>query len=195
MTAERKILTLQRNSTPEHQERTGETAVPLPRKKIRVEAKPNPHKKKKATETGVETTLQLKTAKNETAVLHVKEPTPIKPPSPKRTQPYDEAVSIMQVYWPGLFEGKQPRLLKINIREDLYNDIEQRELPLSRKVLRHCLKSITRSADYLSQIQKDTPRYNLKGIVNGHVNELEYPFAIEKLTTATTSSIPLSHNT
>ncbi|MGE4781411.1 ProQ/FINO family protein [Yersinia enterocolitica] len=195
MTGERKILTLKRKSPPEHQEKISETPVPLSRKKIKIEAKPNPRKKKMATEPVVETTLQPKTAKNETPVLRVREPKPIKPPRPKRTLSYDEALSIMQPYWPGLFDGQQPRLMKINIREDLYHDIEQRELPLSRKVLRRCLKSITRSADYLSQIQKDTPRYNLNGIVDGHVNELEYQFAIEKLKTATTSNNPLSQNT
>ena len=181
MTGERKILTLKRKSPPEHQEKVSETPVPLSRKKIRIEAKPNPRKKKMATEPVVETTLQLKTAKNETPAIRVKEPKPIKPPRPKRTLPYDEAVSIMQVYWPGLFEGNQPRLLKINIREDLYHDIEQRELPLSHKVLRRCLKSITRSPDYLSQIHTDAPRYNLDGVVEGHVNEQEYQFAVESL--------------
>jgi hypothetical protein len=47
------------------------------------------------------------------------------------SRPYDEAVGLMQGYWPSLFEGKQPGLLKINIREDLYLDIKQRELLLS----------------------------------------------------------------
>ncbi|HEN3636756.1 TPA: hypothetical protein U5E40_001351 [Yersinia enterocolitica] len=182
MTGERKILTLKRKSAPEHQEKTSEIPVPLSRKKIRIEAKPNPRKKKKATETVVKTTLQLKTAKNETPVLRVKEPTPIKPPRPKRTLPYDEAVGIMQGYWPGLFEGKQPRLLKINIREDLYHDIEQRELPLSHKVLRRCLKSITRSPNYLLQTITDAPRYNIDSVVNGYVTELEYQYALKRLT-------------
>ena len=69
--------------------------------------------------------------------------------------------------------------MKINIREDLYNDIEKRELPLSHKALRRYLTSITRSPDYLSQIQTDTPRYNLDGFVEGYVNEQEYQFAVE----------------
>lgn len=151
ITGERKILTLKRKSAPEHKEKTSETSVPLSRKK------------KKAAESVVETTLQLKNAKNESPVLRVKVPTPIKPPRPKRTLSYDEAISIMQGYWPALFNSQQLRLMKINIREDLYHDIEQRKLPLSRKVLRRCLKSITRSADYLSQIQTDAPLYTLRG--------------------------------
>lgn len=195
MTGERKILTLKRKSLHENQEKASETPVLWQRKKIVIEAVPNPRKKKNLTEPVIKTVVHPDAPQYEMPELRVREPKPIKPPRPKRTLSYDEALSIMQRYWPSLFDGQQPRLMKINIREDLYNDIEQRELPLSRKVLRHCLKSITRSADYLSQIQKDTPRYNLKGIVNGHVNELEYQFAIEKLNTATTSSIPLSHNT
>ncbi|WP_267248964.1 ProQ/FINO family protein [Yersinia sp. Marseille-Q5920] len=181
MTGERKILTLKRKSPPEHQEKISETPVPLSRKKIKIEAKPNPRKKKMATEPVVETTLQLKTAKNETPVLRVREPKPIKPPRPKRTLSYDEALSIMQPYWPGLFDGQQPRLMKINIRENFYRDIEQRALPLSHKVLRRCLKSITRSADYLLQIQTDAPRYNLDCAVHGYVTELEYQYALNRL--------------
>ncbi|WP_145496722.1 ProQ/FINO family protein [Yersinia bercovieri] len=173
MTGERKILTLKRKSLPENQEKASETPVRWSRKKIVIEAVPNPRKKKNLTEPVIETVVHPDAPQYEIPELRVREPKPIKPPRPKRTVPYDEAVFIMQRYWPGLFDGQQPRLMKINIREDFYHDIEQRELPLSRKVLRRCLKSITRSADYLSQIKKDTPRYNLKGIVDGHVNEQE----------------------
>ncbi|PSH19724.1 hypothetical protein B7R74_12610 [Yersinia pseudotuberculosis] len=182
MTGERKILTLKRKSPPEHQEKTSETPVPLSRKKIRIEAKPNPRKKKKAAEPVVETTLQLKNAKNEPPVLRVKEPTPIKPPRPKCTLSYDEAVSIMQGYWPGLFEGEQPRLMKINIREDFYHDIERRALPLSHKILRRSLRAITRSPNYLSQVLMNAPRYDLDGVAHGHVTGQEYQYALERLT-------------
>lgn len=181
MTGERKILTLKRKSAPEHQEKTSETSVPLSRKKIMIEAKPHPRKKKKAAESVVETTLQLKNAKNESPVLRVKEPTPIKPPRPKRTLSYDEAISIMQGYWPALFNSQQPRLMKINIREDFYQNIERRALPLSHKVLRRCLRAITRSPNYLSQLLMDAPRYDLDGVAHGQVTGQEYQYALERL--------------
>ncbi|EKN3637907.1 ProQ/FINO family protein [Yersinia enterocolitica] len=187
MSGERKILTLKRQSPPEHQDKTREIPVRSTRKKMMVEATPHRRKKKKTTAPETETAVQLPVPPKPLPELRVREPKRVRPPKPPRTLPYHEAVSLMQGYWPDIFDGQQPRLFKIHIREDLYHDIEQRELPLSRKVLRRCLKSITRSADYLSQIQKDAPRYNLKGIVDGHVNEQEYQFAIEKLNIATTS--------
>ncbi|MFW5392923.1 ProQ/FINO family protein [Yersinia sp. 2544 StPb PI] len=181
MTGERKILTLKRKSLPENQEKASETPVRWSRKKIVIEAVPNPRKKKNLTEPVIETVVHPDAPQYEIPELRVREPKPIKPPRPKRTVPYDEAVCIMQRYWPGLFDGQQPRLMKINIREDFYRDIEQRALPLSHKVLRRCLKSITRSADYLSQIQTDAPRYNLDCAVHGYVTELEYQYALNRL--------------
>ncbi|CQJ05417.1 ProQ/FINO family protein [Yersinia frederiksenii] len=181
MTGERKILTLKRKSLPEHQDKNSETPGRVSRKKIIVEAAPNLRKKNKPTEPRVEKGVQPNVPYVEISALRVREPKPIKPPRQKRTLSYDEAVSIMQGYWPGLFEGQQPRLLKIDIREDLYRDIEQRGLALSHKVLRRCLISITRSSAYLSQIHIDAPRYNLAGIVEGHVNEQECQFALESL--------------
>ncbi|HHH1368331.1 TPA: ProQ/FINO family protein [Yersinia enterocolitica] len=98
----------------------------------------------------IENVAQSKTPKIETPELRVREPNLVKPPKPKRRLPYDDAVSFIQRYWPALFDGQQPRLLKINIRDDFFHDIEHRALPLSHKVLRRCLKSIMRSLDYLS---------------------------------------------
>ncbi|WP_432341944.1 ProQ/FINO family protein [Yersinia enterocolitica] len=187
MTGERKILTLKRQSPPEGQDKTREISVRSTRKKMMVEATLHRRKKKKNTAPEPETAVQPPVPQNTQPELRGREPKRVRPPKPPRTLAYHEAASLMQGYWPDIFDGQQPRLFKLHIREDLYQDIEQRELPLSRKVLRRCLKSITRSADYLSQIQTDAPRYNLKGIVEGHVNEQEYQFAIEKLKTVATS--------
>lgn len=181
MTSDRKVLTLKRKSSPADKDKPHETPVRLSRKKIIVEAAPNPRKKKKPVSPVVETKVQLKTPKNETPVLRVREPKPIKPPRLKRTLPYDEAVGIMQGYWPGLYDGQQPRLLKINIRYDFIHDIEERGLPLSHKILRRCLKSITRSTEYLSRVLTNAPRYGLNGEVQGYVTEPEYQLALECL--------------
>jgi ProQ/FINO family len=90
---------------------------------------------------------------------------------------YDEAVNIMQSCWPWLFDDQQPRLMKINIREDFYHDIEHRALPLSHKVLHRCLKPITRSPGYLSQILTNSPpRYDPE-----LCDRLEYRYALERL--------------
>jgi ProQ/FINO family len=181
MTGERKVLTLKRRSPPENQAKTGETVLILSRNKIKVEAAPGLRKKKNPVAAVVETVAQSRTPKNETPELRVRKPEPVKPPKPPRMLPYDEAVNILQSYWPGLFDDQQPRLMKINIREDFYHDIERRALPLSHKVLRRCLKSITRSPGYLSQILTDAPRYDPEGVTHGYVTGLEYQYALEHL--------------
>ncbi|HHH1368324.1 TPA: ProQ/FINO family protein [Yersinia enterocolitica] len=181
MTGERKILTLKRKTPPENQEITHEKPVRLSRKKIVVEAVPGQRKKKKKVTLVIENVAQSRTPKIETPELRIREPKPIKPPKSKRRLPYDDAVTLMQRYWPALFDGQKPRLLKINIRDDFFHDIEHRGLPLSHKVLRRCLKSITQSPDYLSQILTDAPRYNIEGVVHGQVTTQEYQQALECL--------------
>ncbi|MFV8808893.1 ProQ/FINO family protein [Yersinia enterocolitica] len=90
-------------------------------------------------------------------------------------------MSIMQGDWPALFNSQQPRLMTINIREDFYHDTERRALPLSHKVLCRCLRAITRSPNYLSQILMDAPRYDLDGVAHGQVTGQEYQYALECL--------------
>ncbi|CRY69645.1 ProQ/FINO family protein [Yersinia pekkanenii] len=181
MTGERKILTLKRKSPPDAQVNTGETPLILSRNKIRVEAIPVVRKHKKPVVAVVEKTAPPRTPKNETPERVVNEPKSVSPPKPPRMLPYDEAVGIMEGYWPGLFDGQQPRLMKVNIREDFYHDIERRALPLSYKVLRRCLRAITRSPNYLSQVLTDAPRYDLDGVAHGHVTGQEYQYTLERL--------------
>lgn len=181
MSGERKILTLKRKSPSDAQVNTGETPLILSRNKIRVEAVPVVRKNTKPEIAAVEKTAQPRTPKNETPVRIVNEPKPVSSPKPPRMLPYDDAVGIMQRYWPGLFDGQQPRLMKVNIREDFYQDIERRALLLSYKVLRRCLRAITRSPNYLSQLLTDAPRYDFDGVAHGHVTGQEYQYALERL--------------
>lgn len=96
------------------------------------------------------------------------------PPSPKKPQrpgrsprlmrPAD-AVQTLRTHWPGLFTGGQLRPLAIGVREQLFADAEQRALPLSRKAIRRCLKTLTRTETYLSSLTAGVACYNADGSV------------------------------
>ncbi|ASV34560.1 hypothetical protein CJJ18_11265 (plasmid) [Candidatus Williamhamiltonella defendens] len=47
--------------------------------------------------------------------------------------------------------GHGLKLMKIDLLEDLYEDINTQELPLSKKGIRRCIRAIARSRDYLEQ--------------------------------------------
>lgn len=96
------------------------------------------------------------------------------PQSPKKTQrpgrsprlmhPTD-AVQLLSTHWPGLFAGDRLRPLAIGVREQLFADAAQRALPLSRKVIRRCLKTLTRTETYLTSLKAGAPCYNADGSV------------------------------
>lgn len=50
------------------------------------------------------------------------------------------------------------------MREQLFADIVNRDLPLSHKQVIKCLKSLTRSAGYLSRMKVGASRYDLQGM-------------------------------
>ncbi|WP_223811743.1 MULTISPECIES: ProQ/FINO family protein [unclassified Pantoea] len=88
--------------------------------------------------------------------------------SPRLMRPAD-AVQTLSTYWPGLFAGGQLRPLAIGVREQLFADVMQRALPLSRKVIRRCLKTLTRTETYLSSLTAGVACYNADGSVDSLV--------------------------
>ncbi|KAA5937524.1 hypothetical protein F3I27_20435 [Pantoea sp. Bo_2] len=80
-----------------------------------------------------------------------------------------DAVQTLSTYWPGLFAGGQLRPLAIGVREQLFADVMQRALPLSRKVIRRCLKTLTRTETYLSSLTAGVACYNADGSVDSLV--------------------------
>lgn len=66
------------------------------------------------------------------------------------------------------------RLMKTGIREEMEADIVARQLPVSVKQLRRCLRSLTRSEGYLNATMPGSIRYGLDGQPAGTVTEEEY---------------------
>lgn len=77
-----------------------------------------------------------------------------------------EAVRTLSTHWPVLFAGGQLRPLAIGVREQLFADAVLRALPLSHKVLRRCLKTLTRTETYLSSMTAGVACYNADGSVD-----------------------------
>lgn len=64
--------------------------------------------------------------------------------------------------------------MKTGIREEMLADIVARQLPVSMKQLRRCLRSLTRSEGYLNATLTGSVRYGLNGQPAGVVTEEEY---------------------
>ena len=64
--------------------------------------------------------------------------------------------------------------MKIGIGEEMEADILARQLPVSVRQLRRCLRSLTRSEAYLNATTPGGKRYDLDGKPAGVVAEEEY---------------------
>jgi hypothetical protein len=93
----------------------------------------------------------------------------------------EQAIMTLKAFWPQLFDGDSPRLLATGMREQLFADIAGRDLPLSHKQVIKCLKSLTRSAGYLSRMREGASRYDLQGNVVATVTADEAHYASERM--------------
>ncbi|MCS3434248.1 fertility inhibition protein FinO [Klebsiella sp. BIGb0407] len=108
----------------------------------------------------------------------------VKPPPPPRYLKLispELAIRTLRAFWPQLFEGDRPHLLALGTRDDLFADIERQAFPLSHKQVIKCLKSLTRSECYLSQMQAGASRYDLNGNVVATVTQEEERYAKERI--------------
>lgn len=112
------------------------------------------------------------------AVKTTKAPPPVRY---LRLLPPDQAIMTLKAFWPQLFDGNSPHLLATGMREQLFADIARRDLPLSHKQVIKCLKSLTRSAGYLSRMREGVSRYDLQGNVVATVTADEARYASERM--------------
>lgn len=89
--------------------------------------------------------------------------------SPRLMRPV-EAVNTLSMYWPGLFSGGRLRPLAVGVREQLFADAANRALPLSHKVIRRCLKTLTRTETYLTSLAAGAVCYNADGSVESIIS-------------------------
>jgi hypothetical protein len=110
-------------------------------------------------------------------VKAVKTPPPVRY---LRLLPPEQAIMTLKAFWPQLFDGNSPRLLATGMREQLFADIVNRDLPLSHKQVIKCLKSLTRSAGYLSRMKVGASRYD-QGNAVATVTAEEAQYASERM--------------
>ncbi|EHE7049931.1 fertility inhibition protein FinO [Salmonella enterica subsp. enterica serovar Adelaide] len=196
--SERPVLTLKRRPAAETaaSEASGNTAPVMRRRRTVVVVAPDPRKQKKQAKKDAEKAAEaarkaaakeerrrqwlLKNARTPKLVK-----APVRPPRPVRLIPVADALRVLAECWPQLFNPELPlRLMKTGIREEMVADIVARQLPVSMKQLRRCLRSLTRSEGYLNATLTGSVRYGLDGKPAGVVTEEEYRLSrlrLEKL--------------
>lgn len=182
MTEEKRpVLSLKRKPAPDNTPAPGSDATPgvVRRKKVVVVSAPPAWKVKK------EKLEKAKKAAEAAARKAAREPVKaVKTPPPVRYLqliPPEQAVMTLKAFWPQLFDGNAPRLLATGMREQLFVDIASSDLPLSHKQVIQCLKSLTRSAGYLSRMREGASRYDLQGNVVAIVTAEEARYAGERM--------------
>lgn len=119
--------------------------------------------------------------------MRVQEPAPA-PAQKKKNKPkvlrlldHDEALSTLCAYWPALFSKDEVKLLALHIFGDLHQAQIDRNLPLSGKQLRRCIKTYVLSPAYLHATQAGATRYGIEGRPAGQVTEKEQAWAEKQL--------------
>lgn len=187
----RPVLTLKRKTPAASASETDSASQPVMsrRKKVVTVAEPPAWKVKKEKLEQVKREAEAKAAAEKAARRQSsRRQKAIKPPPPPPPPPRylklispELAIRTLRAFWPQLFEGDRPHLLAVGTRDDLYEDIERQGLPLSHKQVIKCLKSLTRSECYLSQMQAGASRYDLNGNVVATVTLEEENYAKERI--------------
>ncbi|HBW1791909.1 TPA: fertility inhibition protein FinO, partial [Klebsiella pneumoniae] len=177
----RPVLSLKRK--PAENSTTSAEATPAPgvvrRKKVVVVSSPPAWKAKKEKLEKVKQAAEAAARNAAPApVKAVKTPPPV---HYLRLLPPEQAIMTLKAFWPQLFDGNSPRLLATGMREQLFADIVNRDLPLSHKQVIKCLKSLTRSAGYLSRMKVGASRYDLQGNAVATVTAEEAQYASERM--------------
>lgn len=99
----------------------------------------------------------------------------------QKRRPLNEALALLNTWWPGLFNGEQMRPMQCGIRDLLFADIELRKLPVSRKQVRRALKTVAHTEEYRSCIISGSNRFSPSGDICGIVTEEDERDAKERL--------------
>lgn len=181
---ERKTLTLKRKVTPPN-----ETDTPLSptvsRKHKTVVVNTAPPRAKKA-KSGKPAIAQPK-KKPATRTPTPKSPPPpvekkpVLPKKPKKHLPLREAIALITTYWPDLFPDGVLRPMKVGLREDLFDDRQVRQFPISAKQLKRALSAVSHSARYRTTLTLGAPRYDKQGQPCGTVSESDVADTVKRL--------------
>ncbi|HGJ5877947.1 MAG TPA: ProQ/FINO family protein [Arsenophonus nasoniae] len=173
---ERKKLSLNRPRKASPEEQTSST--PVYSKKVWVNAthkkqakKPHPPKGAKR-----QPKKSVVKPKQEVKVKIPKLPTP-----PKKRLPLEEAISQISTFWPYLFPDGKLCLMKLGIQQDMWQEVKEKSLPITRRRLRACLGSIGHHVDYRALIQLGAFRYDKDGQIVGEITQADVDDNLQRL--------------
>ncbi|WP_180558339.1 ProQ/FINO family protein [Arsenophonus endosymbiont of Apis mellifera] len=159
-------------------EETTPKSSPVYRKKVWVNSAPKKQVKKPKPQKPVKPVTQKRVEKSQ-PVVKIKIPKPTKPP--KKRLPLAEAISQISIFWPDLFPEHQLRPMKIGIQQDMWQEVKEKCLPITRRRLRVCLGSIGHHADCRALIQLGASRYDKDGQVAGEVTQADVEDNLKRL--------------
>ncbi|MEM0706505.1 fertility inhibition protein FinO [Enterobacter quasihormaechei] len=195
---QRPKLTLRRKPAPDVKETTsgpGEPVRSVTRKKTVVVSQPpawklrkqeQEEKEKAGREAAKEAKRQEKArlwAERQAQEREARRAAKRKPPPEQKFRTLmtlEEAVAEIARCWPALALNGLPRLLAINIREAMIEDIRSRNLDMSVKKLKRCLSAITRSDAYLEAMAEGAWRIDIDGQPVDRVTADEAAYAVRR---------------
>ncbi|EHA4364232.1 ProQ/FinO family protein [Escherichia coli] len=99
----------------------------------------------------------------------------------KRQRKNRKRINRLVELWPELFNREKPQPLKVEIPDDLIQDIAIRELAFGAGALRAAVASYVRSPCYYRALMAGGARYDLKGQPCGEVTPQEQKEAETRL--------------
>ncbi|HHY0902447.1 TPA: ProQ/FINO family protein [Salmonella enterica] len=89
-------------------------------------------------------------------------------------------VQRIAAFWPNLFDINTPKPLKLNIMQDMAEDIQARGLDMGLGSVRSALNTYTSHARYIRCVAAGGMRYDLNGEPCGEVTETAIKHATER---------------
>ena len=99
----------------------------------------------------------------------------------KRQRKNRKRINRLVELWPELFNREKPQPLKVEIPDDLIQDIAIRELAFGAGALRAAVASYVQSPRYYRALMAGGARYDLKGLPCGEVTPQEQKEAETRL--------------
>ena len=99
----------------------------------------------------------------------------------KRQRKNRKRINRLVELWPELFNREKPQPLKVEIPDDLIQDIAIRELAFGAGTLHAAVASYVQSPHYSCALMADGARYELKGLPCGEVTLQEQKEAEARL--------------
>ncbi|HGJ5863618.1 ProQ/FINO family protein [Arsenophonus nasoniae] len=173
---ERQKLSLNRPRKASQEEQTSST--PVYGKKVWVNPAPKKQAKKPKPQKVVKQQPKKPVEKPKQAVK-VKTPKP--PTPPKKRLPLEDAISQITTFWPYLFPDGKLCPMKIGIQQDMWQEVKEKSLPITRRRLRACLGSIGHYVDYRALIQLGAFRYDKDGQIVGEITQADVDDNLQRL--------------